>query len=112
MLGPSLSDITRMAIGPFMMSGQKLITAGLAIVLLVGLAVFIKHSLWGRQVQAVAQNRLGASIAGIDTARASSIIFMASGILAALAGALLRSEERRVGRECVSTSRSRWAPYQ
>src|SRR3546814_11847301 len=23
-----------------------------------------------------------------------------------------RSEERRVGKECVSTSRSRWAPYQ
>src|SRR3546814_15614724 len=24
---------------------------------------------------------------------------------------LLRSEERRVGRECVSTCRSRWSPY-
>src|SRR3546814_12335286 len=24
---------------------------------------------------------------------------------------LLRSEERRVGKECVSTCRSRWAPY-
>lgn len=87
--GPALSEVTRMALGPFMLSGQKLITAGLAIVLLAGLALFIKRSLWGRQVQAVAQNRLGASIAGIDTARASSIIFMASGVLAALAGALL-----------------------
>src|SRR3546814_10312225 len=25
---------------------------------------------------------------------------------------LLRSEERRVGKECVSTCRSRWSPYQ
>ena len=89
MRGPSLSDVTRMSIGPFMASGQKLITAGVAIVLLISLALFIKRSLWGRQVQAVAQNRLGASIAGIDTARASSIIFMTSGVLAALAGALL-----------------------
>ncbi len=89
MRGPSLSDITRMSIGPFMISGQKLITAAVAIVLLVALALFLKRSLWGRQVQAVAQNRLGASIAGIDTARASSIVFMASGVLAALAGALL-----------------------
>ncbi len=89
MRGPSLSDVTRVAIGPFMMSGQKLITAGLAIVLLIGLALFVKRSLWGRQIQAVAQNRLGASIAGIDTARASSIVFMVSGVLAALAGALL-----------------------
>src|SRR3546814_6854818 len=26
-------------------------------------------------------------------------------------GKLLRSEERRVGKECVSTCRSRWSPY-
>src|SRR3546814_13447042 len=26
-------------------------------------------------------------------------------------GGLLRSEERRVGKECVSTCRSRWSPY-
>src|SRR3546814_19896835 len=26
-------------------------------------------------------------------------------------GAILRSEERRVGKECVSTCRSRWSPY-
>src|SRR3546814_16814196 len=25
---------------------------------------------------------------------------------------ILRSEERRVGKECVSTCRSRWSPYQ
>src|SRR3546814_3140735 len=29
----------------------------------------------------------------------------------ALGGDILRSEERRVGKECVSTCRSRWAPY-
>src|SRR3546814_20830651 len=28
-----------------------------------------------------------------------------------MAGRLLRSEERRVGKECVSTCRSRWSPY-
>src|SRR3546814_13029305 len=27
------------------------------------------------------------------------------------AGQILRSEERRVGKECVSTCRSRWSPY-
>src|SRR3546814_12724688 len=26
-------------------------------------------------------------------------------------GGLMRSEERRVGKECVSTCRSRWSPY-
>ena len=27
------------------------------------------------------------------------------------AGGIARSEERRVGKECVSTCRSRWSPY-
>lgn len=89
MRGPSLSSVTRLSVGPFMMSGQKIITALVAIALLIALALFIKKSLWGRQLQAVAQNRLGASIAGINTSKASSIIFMVSGVLAAIAGALL-----------------------
>src|SRR3546814_19169183 len=31
--------------------------------------------------------------------------------LVCLGAALTRSEERRVGKECVSTCRSRWSPY-
>src|SRR3546814_4729555 len=31
--------------------------------------------------------------------------------LAAARAAIARSEERRVGKECVSTCRSRWSPY-
>src|SRR3546814_4662445 len=32
-------------------------------------------------------------------------------IAAELGGVFCRSEERRVGKECVSTCRSRWSPY-
>src|SRR3546814_20750347 len=35
----------------------------------------------------------------------------AAGIYVLLIGNLGRSEERRVGKECVSTCRSRWSPY-
>jgi branched-chain amino acid transport system permease protein len=87
--GPTLIETSRFSLGPVMLNGQKLIAAGLAVALLVGLAVFIKRSLWGRQIQAVAQNRLGASLAGIDATRTTSLIFAISGLLAALAGALL-----------------------
>src|SRR3546814_12177120 len=38
---------------------------------------------------------------------AGLIVFMAFAVLFALG----RSEERRVGKECVSTCRSRWSPY-
>jgi len=87
--GPALIETSRFAIGPVMLNGQKLIAAGLSVALLVGLALFIKRSLWGRQIQAVAQNRLGASLAGIDATRVTALIFAISGLLAALAGALL-----------------------
>jgi branched-chain amino acid transport system permease protein len=87
--GPTLTESSRFAFGPVMLNGQKLIAAAVSLALLVGLAVFIKRSLWGRQIQAVAQNRLGASLAGIDATRTTSLIFSISGLLAALSGALL-----------------------
>jgi branched-chain amino acid transport system permease protein len=87
--GPPLVDIPRMALGPIMLSGQKLAAMGLALAMIVALALFLRYSLWGRQIQAVAQNRLGASLAGIDTARASSLVFALSGALAGVSGALL-----------------------
>ena len=87
--GPMLTQISRFAFGPVMLNGQKLIAAGVSAALLVGLALFLKRSLWGRQIQAVAQNRLGASLAGIDATRTTSLIFAISGLLAALSGALL-----------------------
>src|SRR3546814_20426584 len=40
--------------------------------------------------------------------------FTASSLLCGISGNLfeiVRSEERRVGKECVSTCRSRWSPY-
>lgn len=87
--GPALIETSRFALGPVMLNGQKLIAAGISIALLAGLALFIKRSLWGRQIQAVAQNRLGASLAGIDATRVTSLVFAISGLLAALSGALL-----------------------
>jgi branched-chain amino acid transport system permease protein len=87
--GPVLIDVSRITFGPVILNGQKLVAAVLSLILLVGLALFIKRSLWGRQIQAVAQNRLGASLAGIDATRTTSLIFAISGLLAALSGALL-----------------------
>lgn len=87
--GPGLVAAARVEIGPIMASGHRLVAAGLALVVLAAATLAVRYSYWGKQIQAVAQNRLGASLAGIDTARASSIVFGLSGGLAALAGALL-----------------------
>src|SRR3546814_914099 len=48
-----------------------------------------------------------ASEAGVAVAEAGETPVAA----AAVAEAAPRSEERRVGKECVSTCRSRWSPY-
>ena len=57
--GPPLIDVSRFALGPIMLTGQKAIAAVVSVLLMVGLALFIKRSVWGKQIQAVAQNRLG-----------------------------------------------------
>src|SRR4030088_416331 len=87
--GPPLIETSRFALGPVMLNGQKLIAAGISIALLIGLALFIKRSLWGRQIQAVAQNRLGASLAGIDATKTTSLIRSIARLLTSLAGAFL-----------------------
>jgi branched-chain amino acid transport system permease protein len=89
MRGPGLVDVPRIALGPIMLSGHKLLATIIAFAMITATTLFIRYSPWGRQIQAVAQNRLGASLAGIDTTKMSSIIFTLSGGLAALAGALL-----------------------
>ena len=46
-------------------------------------------------------------VAGIPTAGEEDVLVN----LPASPPSLTRSEERRVGKECVSTCRSRWSPY-
>jgi branched-chain amino acid transport system permease protein len=89
MRGPSLVDVQRLRLGPFMMSGHRLTAAIVGAIVILAVFLFIRFSFWGKQIQAVSQNRLGASLAGIDPSRVSMIVFAASGALAALAGALL-----------------------
>lgn len=88
-LGPALVDVSRLRVGPVMLSGQKIVATAVGVVVITGLAFAVRSTVWGKRIQAVAQNRFGASLAGIDTARASSAVFGAAGALAALAGALL-----------------------
>jgi branched-chain amino acid transport system permease protein len=87
--GPALAHQARIHLGPVMMSGQRIVAAGVAILVLGGVMLLMRYSFWGKRVQAVAQNRLGASLAGIDPGTASAIVFALAGGLAALAGALL-----------------------
>jgi branched-chain amino acid transport system permease protein len=89
MRGPSLVEAQRLRLGPFMMSGHRLTAAIVGAGVIIAVFLFMRFSFWGKQIQAVSQNRLGASLAGIDPSRVSMLVFAASGALAALGGALL-----------------------
>ena len=87
--GPALVGAARVYLGPVIISGHRLVAAVIAVAVIVAVLLVVRYSYWGRQIQAVAQNRFGASLAGIDTAKASAIVFALAGGLAGLSGALL-----------------------
>ena len=55
---------------------------------------------------------VGVSSAAGPTERARKAVALVGGMKAFVSrGDVVRSEERRVGKECVTTCRSRWSPY-
>jgi branched-chain amino acid transport system permease protein len=45
--GPALVDIARIYIGPVVMSGQRLLAAVLALIIIAATALFVRYSYWG-----------------------------------------------------------------
>jgi branched-chain amino acid transport system permease protein len=71
--GPTLVDVSRVTIGPVLISGHRLAAAGITVVVIAITAALIKWSFWGKQIRAVAQNRPALrSPASTPRARAAS----------------------------------------
>jgi branched-chain amino acid transport system permease protein len=87
--GPALVTISRIHVGPLVISGHRLFAVLAATAVIVVTMFVVRYSYLGRQIQAVSQNRLGASLAGINPGEVSAIVFALSGGLAAISGALL-----------------------
>jgi branched-chain amino acid transport system permease protein len=60
----------------------------LVILIVIGLTWLLKHSRIGRGLRAIAENPDAANILGVDTKRVVPIVFMLTGLLCGLAGAL------------------------
>src|SRR3546814_15631517 len=90
------SDLTQFLV---LAGGCGLVSALVAGVLLRGP--------WGRELDLVHHDEANASALGVHVARVKAQAWVLNGALAGMS----RSEERRVGKECVSTWRSRWSPY-
>ena len=67
---------------------QRLLIIGAAFTLMVVLHLFLKKTVMGSTIIAMAQNRDGASLVGIDANRVAMLTFAISGVLAAVAATL------------------------
>lgn len=70
-------------------SAQYLAVLALSLTLMVAMEVFLRHSRWGRAVRAVAHDADAAALAGIPVRRVVVLSFVASGMLAGVAGIMV-----------------------
>jgi branched-chain amino acid transport system permease protein len=84
--GPS-ADLT-MNIGGIFIRIPQLVSLMLVICIVFGLTWLLKRSRIGRGLRAIAENPDAASILGVDTRRVVPVVFMLTGLLCGLAGAL------------------------
>ena len=71
------------------MAEKRILVIVAAGVAMAGLYLLLKRTLIGMSIEAMAQDREGALLVGIDTRRIALLTFVISGVLAALAGSLI-----------------------
>jgi len=75
-------------IGPLLISSTQIIIFAVAVLLMVGLDLFIQRTRTGRGMRAVAESIETASILGVDSTRIIVITFFVTGVLAGASGIL------------------------
>jgi len=68
---------------------QRLLVIVTALVVMAGLYLFLKRTVPGQTIEAIEQDRVGASLVGIDANRVSMMTFAISAALAAVAASLV-----------------------
>lgn len=77
------------AMGPMILTQQRILIFGVGAVTLLLLYLFIKNTTMGKMMRATAQNPEGAALTGVDIRRVYTVTFVLACGLAALAGALV-----------------------
>jgi branched-chain amino acid transport system permease protein len=77
------------SVGTVNITEQRVLVIIAAVVTMLGLYGLLKRTLVGMSIEAMAQDREGALLVGIDTRRVALITFALSGALAAIAGSLI-----------------------
>ena len=84
-------------IGDFAISGNAVVTLLLTIVLMVGLTWFIKHTMTGKAMLAVSEDKGAAQLMGVNVNKTIAVTFLIGSALAAVAGVLYIASYGYVG---------------
>ena len=79
---------TRLHIGGVTLTAMDILTAILVPALVAGLALFMRYSVYGKQIRAAANNPDAARLCGISVARVSAITWGLAGVFAAVSAVL------------------------
>lgn len=82
--------------GQLRISAEVLVTLAVAVVIMVGLTLFVNKTQTGKAMRAVSEDRDAAQLMGINVNRTISITFAIGSALAAVAGVLLCSKVQSV----------------
>lgn len=80
---------TAISIFGFFISAQRLFIAGTSIAVLMGFSLWLRYSIKGQQILAIAQNPKGALYSGINVPRLRALSFLLGVSAAGLAGGLI-----------------------
>jgi branched-chain amino acid transport system permease protein len=75
--------------GSVQISAQDLVVIAVSVLLMLVLAVFFSHTLYGKALQATAKNRVGARLMGISTTMAGKLSMFFAAFIGALCGILI-----------------------
>jgi branched-chain amino acid transport system permease protein len=76
---------------PVVIDPQRLWVMGLAAAMMIGLTLFFNRTMAGKALRAVAANRHGARLVGVNVSRMVVGAFALSAIIGAVAGAAIRT---------------------
>jgi branched-chain amino acid transport system permease protein len=79
----------RSVIGGLTISNDRILTFSIGVLLLLVVLFIVNKTTLGRQMEAIAQNRTGAALSGININRVSAIVCIIGCALAAVAGSLM-----------------------
>jgi branched-chain amino acid transport system permease protein len=94
---PADLEAVDLRIGPVLVSSVQLATLILAVLLMVGIHLFVRRTRWGAALRAMGENPAAVELVGVNPRMLATVTLAASGLLAGAASVLLALRVGSVG---------------